>query len=217
MSTTVMPVESPAGFTIVTHVIPPQTTPAVNNPGPIRSFLKGEPKAIGTVQIMTGIVTLVFGIVIAVSGPTLYIYSGVFIWGSVIYISAGSLSVAAENSLNSCVVKGCLTMNVISAVTAGIAIILLSIDIVLIYEVFHYLRYNSEYRRHSSADNIFEKAVDFMAGIRAVLLVMTVFQMVISICISAFSCKATCCGKPMTVYSTAGSLPLRGNDRLYEL
>ncbi|XP_035388478.1 membrane-spanning 4-domains subfamily A member 4A-like [Electrophorus electricus] len=193
MSTTVVPMDNAReGFTIVTHIIPPQTNPAAHISGPLQSFLKGEPKALGTVQIMIAIMTILFAIVIAVTGPTLYIYSGVFFWGSLIlcpHISAGSLSVAAENKLNSCAVKGCLTMNIISAVTAGVATVLLSVDIGLltnfIYRYENYSKYNDS--------EIFYRAMGYLNGFRGILLVFTVLEMIISICSSAFSCKAICC------------------------
>ncbi|XP_029612701.1 membrane-spanning 4-domains subfamily A member 8-like [Salmo trutta] len=66
------------------------------------SFRAGQPKALGTVQIMVGLMMLLTGIVMA-TGPqvdNIGVISGIFVWGSIIYVIAGSLTVAADNKLN---------------------------------------------------------------------------------------------------------------------
>ncbi|KAK6291094.1 hypothetical protein J4Q44_G00385050 [Coregonus suidteri] len=94
------------------------------------SFRAGHPKALGTVQIMIGLLMLLTGIVMA-TGPqvdNIGVFSGIFVWGSIIYVIAGSLTVAADNKLNKCLVKGSLGMNVVATVTAVTGIILYSLD-----------------------------------------------------------------------------------------
>ncbi|KAK2911992.1 hypothetical protein Q8A67_004125 [Cirrhinus molitorella] len=92
----------------------------------LQGFFKAQPKALGTVQIMIGVMVFILGIVLTANDARYLdfsVYSGITYWGSVIYISTGSLSVAAQNKLNPCVVKASLGMNVISAITAGISIV----------------------------------------------------------------------------------------------
>ncbi|XP_010903736.2 membrane-spanning 4-domains subfamily A member 4A [Esox lucius] len=96
----------------------------------LESFRMGQPKALGTIQIMIGLVMLLLGIVMA-SSPmpdNVGVVSGIFVWGSLIFILAGSLTVAADNHLNQCQVKGSLGMNVIAVIIALTCIILYSAD-----------------------------------------------------------------------------------------
>ncbi|XP_077094736.1 membrane-spanning 4-domains subfamily A member 12-like [Siphateles boraxobius] len=120
-----------------------------------------------TVQIMIGVVVFLLGIVrtIAFDYPVISVFSGITYWGSIIFIIAGSLSVSAQNKLHLCVVKASLIMNVFSAITAGIAIGLMCI------EIGSNMRYD--------------------LGIVGVMLVLSITQFIISIFISGFACKAT--------------------------
>ncbi|XP_067284442.1 membrane-spanning 4-domains subfamily A member 4A-like [Pseudorasbora parva] len=163
----------------------------------LTEFFKAQPKALGTVQIMIGVVCFLFGIIrtnILDHIPAIEI-SGINFWGSLIYISAGSLSVAARNKLHPCVVKASLGMNVISAITAGIAIVLMSFEISgsVYYGCYYdYNNYSREYNSHYS--NTREMCLKFKGydlGISGILLVFSVLQFIISICISGFACKAT--------------------------
>ncbi|KAK9975087.1 hypothetical protein ABG768_023146 [Culter alburnus] len=145
-------------------------------------FFKAQPKALGTVQIMIGVVCFLFGIIQTNGGyPSILLVSGITYWGSLIYISAGSLSVAAQNKLHACVVKASLVMNVISAMTAVTAIVLMSIELKLV---------SSEVCYSYSYDCFYFKTYNL--GITGIFLVFSILQFFISICISGFACKATC-------------------------
>ncbi|KAK7152405.1 hypothetical protein R3I93_010577 [Phoxinus phoxinus] len=151
----------------------------------LTGFLEAQPKALGTVQIMIGVVILVLGIVRTPDvfyGPYISVFSGITYWGSIIFISAGSLSVAAQNKLHLCVVKASLIMNVFSAITAGTAIVLMSIEIALTSHRGCHYRYDS--------DICLIKRYDL--GIFGIMLVFSITQFIISISISASACKATC-------------------------
>ncbi|KAL2084655.1 hypothetical protein ACEWY4_020173 [Coilia grayii] len=182
-------VSSANGFVVVTHVYPQQGAQSVTSPqsravSPVTcqlgKFLKGEPLALGTVEIMIGIVVLLFGIVTAFYAiTTISLYSGIMFWGAIIYITAGSLTVGANKNLNPCLVKASLGMNIFSTITAGIAIIMHSFDFLL-----------------SRA-----------WGIAGVMLVLSVLEFIVSICVSAFACKATCCSDSQQVMYVSSQMP----------
>ncbi|XP_047669234.1 membrane-spanning 4-domains subfamily A member 4D-like isoform X1 [Tachysurus fulvidraco] len=172
-------------YTIITTQVLPSSTAEHNSTqtlSPLSKFLKGEPKALGTVQIMIGLLTFLFGIVLATYTPIISIYSGVIFWGPVFHIISGSLAVSASNKLNSCVffshAKAILILNIISTTFAGIIIHILFLD--LIFGIFGYV-----YPAQANAQRI-----------TGVLLGFALLQLSISVTLLVFTCKAICTSKP---------------------
>ncbi|KAK6291095.1 hypothetical protein J4Q44_G00385060 [Coregonus suidteri] len=150
------------------------------------SFRAGHPKALGTVQIMIGLLMLLTGIVMA-TGPqvdNIGVFSGIFVWGSIIYVIAGSLTVAADNKLNKCLVNGSLVMNVVATVTALTGIILHSLDGAGIL----YSCYYPENPPYYVCQQYWVRS----QGISGVLAVFSVLEFIVSICVSSFACIAVC-------------------------
>ncbi|KAM9482554.1 membrane-spanning 4-domains subfamily A member 8-like isoform 3-T5 [Clarias gariepinus] len=183
-----------SGYTIITQVVPSSTVPAAaeqnssQTQSPLQKFLKGEPKVLGAVQIMIGSLTILFGIVMAIPGWSISVISGVVFWGSLIHISAGSLAVSASNKLNACVVKATMGLNIFSTIAAGIAIIMLSIDLVTPHGCYSY---DDNYNCRDGY--VAESRTN---GISGVLLVFSLLQFAVSIAVSTSTCKATCIDQP---------------------
>ncbi|XP_059367771.1 membrane-spanning 4-domains subfamily A member 4A-like isoform X2 [Carassius carassius] len=172
MSKTVIPMNT---STLVIQLQPAPGTTETNAPGPVyvqqmmgvsplqglQAFLKGQPKVLGAVQIMIGVMTLLFGIVCTVYAEAIFVYSGVPYWGSLI-------------------VNASLGMNIFSMITAVIAIILLSVDVVI-----------WQYPNCSDSSCYLKERYEILfRGIRGVLILFALLEFVISICLSAFACKA---------------------------
>ncbi|GAA6216889.1 uncharacterized protein LOC108874742, partial [Lates japonicus] len=165
------------GVVVVTHVHPAPQDGEPQRPVGIQKFVKGRPMILGTIQIMIGLITLLFGIVMAINADTLGVFSGFFIWGALIYIIAGSLTMAAGKSLNCCWVIAALVLSVIAAVAACIAILLYSLDaaVVLDFQCVDCIRY-----------------LPLSQGVSGVLAAFHLLALIVSITVAAFCCCATC-------------------------
>ncbi|KAM9483017.1 membrane-spanning 4-domains subfamily A member 4A-like [Clarias gariepinus] len=147
----------------------PVTAPPNYQLSQLTAFMKGEPKALGTVQIMIGIWTFLFGIVLSTSSISPGFISGITLLGSLF-------------------VKAALGMNVVSAVAAGLALSLFVMDM-LYGSTFMPCRryyYGSNYHCGYSTEHLWN-------GIYGVLFVFFLLEFIISISTSGFACKATCC------------------------
>ncbi|XP_031431671.1 membrane-spanning 4-domains subfamily A member 4A-like isoform X2 [Clupea harengus] len=196
-----------SGFVVVTHVYPQQGAQSVTLPqsgvvppasSMLGKFLKGEPTALGTVQIMIGVVVFLFGIVTAFYASTISTFSGIMFWGAIIYITAGSLTVRANKKLNQCLVKASLGMNILSTTTAGIAIILHSLDLTVSIYPYNACYGESYYCRRNNA---------LLWGIAGVMLVLSLLEFIVSIWVSAFPCKATCSSNTEQVVYVSSQVP----------
>ncbi|XP_067284020.1 membrane-spanning 4-domains subfamily A member 8-like [Pseudorasbora parva] len=198
--------------TVVIQVQPPTPGTGTNAPVPvyvqqpagvsplqgIQPFLRGQPKVLGTVQIMIGLLILLLGIVSTIDAGSIFAYFT--FWASIIYIITGSLSIAAENNLNSpsglCLVKGSLGMNIFSAITAGVSFIIISMDLGL----GPFNKYTYCYNYDCYIKPYFGKYENLFWGISGVSLVFSILEFIISIWLSAFACKAVCCCYPQVPF-----------------
>ncbi|KAG9345334.1 hypothetical protein JZ751_009880 [Albula glossodonta] len=181
------------GLVVVTHVYPQQSTTAV-------------PATDTTVHLPCTI-------------PNVSTILGKFLKGepkALGYISSGALSIASSNQLTPCKVKGALGMNIFSTITAGIAIILLSIDFVLNFRNYYCHGSSSESYTYYSCKKLQSMVQSSSNGMSGVLLVFSILEFIISIYVSAFACRAVCDSpSPQIIYmphaSTQSSSMAPGN------
>ncbi|KAM9310452.1 membrane-spanning 4-domains subfamily A member 3-like isoform 1-T1 [Pholidichthys leucotaenia] len=173
------------GRYIVTHVNPdpqaaaPQAAPERNQ------FSRRRPEALGTVQIMIGIVVFLLGMV-WIPLPGVGAFSGIFVWGAAFFITSGSLTVAAGKSSNRCLVNTALGFNVVAAVTAGFGIIIYSLDAAL----SHNFRYCGSFNSYKC----FYHHISTYIGVSIILAIFCLLELIVSIYVAAvLCCVIPCC------------------------
>ncbi|XP_074129785.1 membrane-spanning 4-domains subfamily A member 4A-like [Sminthopsis crassicaudata] len=159
----------------------------------LQAFLKGEPKVLGTVQIIVALMNFALGMVFILIPPRNFyfethflLHTGYIFWGTIFFIISGVLSIVAENKTTNALVQTSLAMNAVSSVAAVLGIIFLSFS--LSYERSSY------YFCHHT--NVLESCVGgilLAVGINGILLILTILELVVSLTVSSFGCKATCC------------------------
>ncbi|XP_058052434.1 membrane-spanning 4-domains subfamily A member 4A-like isoform X2 [Ahaetulla prasina] len=142
-------------------------------------------------QIFIGITGIVFGLLVNLIDTRLSYFLLIKIpyWGGILYIISGSLTVAAARNPKIPLVKGMLAMNAISAITAGLGIILLSFSFspLLPFDfgsICNYHRYDTK-EKCDEIQNIGK-------GILVFLIVVNLLEFCISISVASFGCKMLC-------------------------
>ncbi|KAM5140485.1 membrane-spanning 4-domains subfamily A member 8-like [Mantella aurantiaca] len=110
-----------------------------------QTFLKGKPLALGILVICASILEIAFGIAFFFFDGTVTSISGISFWGPVFYIIAGSLTIAAQKKPNVCLIRGSLSLNIISCIFSMIAVILSAVDMRIISYYYRNYYSNSYY------------------------------------------------------------------------
>ncbi|XP_057635618.1 membrane-spanning 4-domains subfamily A member 4D-like isoform X1 [Chionomys nivalis] len=139
-------------------------------------FLKGEPKVLGVVQVLIALINLILGIIImteiidVTSAFSVYVYAPV--WGSIVFIISGSLSIAAGMRTTEVLVTTSLSFNTISSVVAA------ATSIIGFFSVLMSLHFTS---------------LRIAVGIDFLMFILNILEFCIAVSTSAFGCKAACC------------------------
>ncbi|KAM5225894.1 membrane-spanning 4-domains subfamily A member 4A-like isoform 1-T3 [Hipposideros larvatus] len=168
----------------------------------IEKFLKGEPKVLGVVQVLISLMILSLGIIImSVTVPNYYyvypstflVYTGYTVWGPVMFIFSGSLSIAAGMKTTRGLVRSSLGLNITSSVFAAVGLILTSISLT-INSTGHY---PCVYRDRS--ESCFTMVHPFL-GMEAMVLILTLLEFCIAVSLSTFGSKVMCCNSGQVLY-----------------
>ncbi|XP_078521482.1 membrane-spanning 4-domains subfamily A member 12-like [Lissotriton helveticus] len=103
-----------------------------------QAFKKVQPKAVGTIQIIVGILQILFGIIVTsaeVSFRSLTTNSGVYFWIGIVFLISGSITVAVETKDISWLVKASVAANLLGLVVAVVALIIHTVEISTIFNL----------------------------------------------------------------------------------
>lgn len=177
----------------------PRETQDPNNPRQttltawLKDFIKREQKTLGAIQIIIGLISMLFGIPHALNYISVATISGVLFWGGLLYIVSGSLTVSNDKQTNVRKAKKTLVMNVVSATVALVAVILLIVDAAVCLPLYYgyYCYYN--YARSPA--------------LNAIMIIFCLLEDFIAISLSVHGFKTSsssrcCLPQPITIIET---------------
>ncbi|XP_050567082.1 membrane-spanning 4-domains subfamily A member 15-like [Cygnus atratus] len=109
--TEVIPATDPRAAQLASSSVPP--APAVSS-FQVRGFRKAQPKLLGTIHIVTGIIHFCLGIILTAAEHrafSLPVASGILFWLGVLLLVSGSLLVESDKRENILLVKACCVVN----------------------------------------------------------------------------------------------------------
>ena len=132
---------------------------------------------LGSIHIVCGVIAMVADIVGIVYGNIPF---STGIWTSVFFIVSGSLAIAGARSGNKCLVIATMVMAIITAVSAGVLLIMSSVWVGIGNFGYYPRRFSS---------------IDCTVGTASLVIqsVTGLAMLICSICSSALTCRATCC------------------------
>ncbi|KAM4030347.1 membrane-spanning 4-domains subfamily A member 4A-like [Anomaloglossus baeobatrachus] len=170
---------------IVANVMAPNSHPS----SPFyQTFLKGKPKALGIVLIVSAVLEIALGIALIFTIYLSTLISGIPFWGPIFYILAGALTVAAHCNPKVGLVRGSLSLNIISSI---LSIIELIINIADLADLANFG--NCDYYSDYYYNNDYERCNNMLNGgygILAVLLILNLLIFCVSLSISIFGCRS---------------------------
>ncbi|XP_072428215.1 membrane-spanning 4-domains subfamily A member 15-like isoform X2 [Chiloscyllium punctatum] len=113
------------------------------NSAGVQEMLKAKFKFLGATEIVTGIIAIIIGIMkmCIESGRNRYFDFALIIgtpwWTGVLFVTAGSLAVAVERIPTVPMIRGCITLHIISAISCFPATIIYAISLAVEPRCFH--------------------------------------------------------------------------------
>ncbi|KAM5140486.1 membrane-spanning 4-domains subfamily A member 4A-like [Mantella aurantiaca] len=179
----------------VPHVVPQWNLSTIIPPNEDQSlaffqtFLKGKPKPLGILVICASILEIALGIGLTFTSYTITTPSGISFWGPVFCIIAGSLTIGAQAKPNDCLIRGSLSLNIISCIFSAVALILNAVDLgtIYLYGPSYYYNYNTNY---AYAQELHRQKLVQAYIVLALLLVINLLLFCVTISTSIFGCRS---------------------------
>ncbi|XP_073453245.1 membrane-spanning 4-domains subfamily A member 4A-like isoform X2 [Aquarana catesbeiana] len=158
-----------------------------------QTFLKGKPKALGILVIVAAILEIGLGIASVFTSFTITFPSGIPFWGPVFYIIAASLTLAAQKKPNICLIKGSLSLNIISSIFSMVAVILNIADLATLrcYSYSYGYYGNSGYNyNYYEAQRQCQQKLNGAYAVISLLLVINLLLFCVTVSTSVFECRS---------------------------
>ncbi|KAG2463325.1 M4A8 protein, partial [Polypterus senegalus] len=192
---------------VVTQIITPENGPGYVVPSAeiqkgafcqlpkmFHKFLKGEPKPLGAVQIMIGLLSIALGIILEFY-DSIAATAGIAFWPSIM-------------------VKAAIAINIISTIFSSIGIIIYVFD--LQYSTYNLedidgYNYTYNYDYNFNSDGYLENTIQSTGeGLKVVLLIFTVLELWVSLITAIVGYNAACGNTETTVVNTRQNEELAG-------
>ncbi|XP_037696543.1 membrane-spanning 4-domains subfamily A member 4A-like isoform X1 [Choloepus didactylus] len=161
----------------------------------MQKFLNGKPKILGVAQILIGLMKMCLWAMWKTAFHHIYEDNIISprahlsfypIWGPLCFYISGVLSIVAGRKLTINLIRGSLAMNIISAITSGVGLALLTVDVT---DSTWYMRYFKASGGISSFE--YENATLGQVFLIAIL-ILSLLEVCITLTLSAFGCMVAC-------------------------
>ncbi|XP_012368320.2 membrane-spanning 4-domains subfamily A member 4A-like [Octodon degus] len=173
------------------HLQQPAALHSVSRRRMAEKFLKGEPKVLGVLQILIALMNFSLGIIamtvlVAAHNQHPIMFSlGYPIWGSVMFIISGSLSIAAGATTTKGMIQSSVGLNITSAVLAAVGILLMAVSIdTLLFECYDFFLFPPDFCL---------MRLTILVGLESMVLILSLLELSVAMALSVFGCKVTCC------------------------
>ncbi|XP_077107059.1 membrane-spanning 4-domains subfamily A member 4A-like isoform X1 [Ranitomeya variabilis] len=170
----------------VANVMAPNTHPS----SPFyQTFLKSKPQALGIVLIISAILEIGLGIGLGFTSFSITFPSGIVFWGPIFYIIAGALTISAHHKPNVCLIRGSLSLNIITSIFSTIAFIINIIDLAVMQSFWNCYYGSGSYYN----DGYYQRCKNQFYGgyaVLSILLIINVLLFCVSLSISVFGCRS---------------------------
>ncbi|XP_070620083.1 membrane-spanning 4-domains subfamily A member 15-like isoform X1 [Erythrolamprus reginae] len=160
-------------------------------PVPLKKFYRGEPLALGIIQVFIGLLQIIFGMLLHIigGGEIFYLLIWMPYWCGILYIISGSLAVAAAWNPRMPVVQSMVALNVLSTVAAGLGLAALFVSFSVLFRFYlpsdcHY--FEKEFQKKCNSNQ------DIGRGILIILTLFTALEFCLTISVASFGCKMLC-------------------------
>ncbi|XP_067397659.1 membrane-spanning 4-domains subfamily A member 4D-like [Emydura macquarii macquarii] len=175
---------SPEPVRSLVHIVTP-----MSEAGPLmQRFLQGQPRVLGALLLLVGLLQVAFGVLLAISPCVYRDELHIHFYSAVLLLLAGVITLAADTTPSLALVKAGLFIYITCTVVVGVINFFYLVD--LVYDP------RNRYIRCSSSDGLYCRQLHqishYCTGMRAIVLILTSLGFFVSISLAAFGCKAVC-------------------------